>query len=83
MAEQQAEHRRNQEAAIVRSEIRKSFLGQCFAFVVAAALVFGGIFLLYFEKKIAGFGSIGTAVGSAIVVFWMGRRVQSRERTQK
>lgn len=78
MTEAQGEHRRTAEAAIVKEGLIRAQRGQVFGFVIAMTALVGGIVLLFFERSIEGYATIGTGMASLVVAFTIGRVSQAR-----
>jgi uncharacterized membrane protein len=76
MAENQSVHRQELESRVIRHNVRLETLSSTFAFVIAMTVVLGGIFLLYLDKPVAGFGTLLGGLGSLVTVFMIGRRKQ-------
>ena len=47
--------------------------GQVFGFVIAMTALVGGIVLLFFERSLEGYTTIGTGMASLVVAFTIGR----------
>lgn len=73
MTEAQGEHRRAAEAAIVKEGLIRAQRGQVFGFVIAMTALVGGIVLLFFERSLEGYATIGTGMASLVVAFTIGR----------
>ena len=79
MAEQQAQHRRDLEMRVIRTDNLKSLLGTIFAFVIALAGFGGGLYAALFGQPFwGGAVSIGT-LASVVIAFIYGTRYQRRE----
>lgn len=78
MAETQGAHRRMTESAIVDKGLVRAQRGQVFGFVIAMTALVGGIVLLFFERSIEGYATIGTGMASLVVAFTIGRISQAR-----
>ena len=73
MAEAQGAHRRMTESAIVDKGLVRAQRGQVFGFVIAMTALVGGIVLLFFERSLEGYATIGTGMASLVVAFTIGR----------
>lgn len=73
MTEAQGEHRRTAEAAIVKEGLIMAQRGQVFGFVIAMTALVDGIVLLFFERSLEGYATIGTGMASLVVAFTIGR----------
>ena len=79
MAEQQAMHRQDLEAHIIRTDTLKSLLGMVFGFVVALVGFGGGLYAAFAGQPFwGGAVSIGT-LASVVIAFIYGTRVRVRE----
>lgn len=78
MTEAQGAHRRMAEEAIVKESLIRARRGQVFGFVIAMTAILGGIALLFFDKSIQGYATIGTGMASLVVAFTIGRVSQTR-----
>jgi len=83
LAEKQAEHRQTQENKISSSNIRNELIGMIFAFLLAAGVLGGGMFLLFQGKNISGLITITGSLASLVYVFIRGRKEQRKERKKK
>lgn len=83
MAENQSHHRQDLEKKVIQSDVRSSFLGICFAFIITiAALLLAGYCVhagYPYIGLLFGAGSIGSIVGS----FIYGHKVRSEERQKR
>ena len=71
--EEQGRHRRRLENRVTWNNVVGSILGQITGFVLLAGAIGGGVFLLYNNKPVEGFGAIVTAVGGAA---WVLRKAE-------
>ena len=79
MAEQQAMHRQDLEAHIIRTDTLKSLLGMVFGFVIALVGFGGGLYAAFAGQPFwGGAVSIGT-LASVVLAFIYGARVRARE----
>lgn len=77
MAEQQAEHRRLCETALIQAETRSTHLGLIFAFVLGTLGIGGGIYLSLSDHSLAGLTSTIASLGALLGAFIYGRRRES------
>jgi uncharacterized membrane protein len=79
MAENQAQHRQELEASVIRTDNLKSLLGMVFGFVIALVGFGGGLFAAFSGQPFwGGAVSIGT-LASVVIAFIYGTRVRERE----
>ena len=79
MAEQQAQHRQDLEARVIRTDNRQSLLGMIFGFVIAVVGFGGGLYAAFAGQPFwGGAVSIGT-LASVVIAFIYGTRVRARE----
>lgn len=83
MAETQATHRQDIEKRVIKSNTLNQTLGTIFGFIIASAVIAGGIYLISLGASITGFVAIVSALGSLVTVFVKGRSAQDRERREK
>ena len=81
--QEQGEHRRKLEAAVVGKGIMRADRGQVFGFVIAMTALVGGVLLLLFNKSIEGYSTIGTGFTALVAAFTIGRISQARERRRQ
>ena len=83
MAEQQAQHRQDLEARVIRTDNLKSLLGMVFGFVIALVGFGGGLYAAFAGQPFwGGAVSIGT-LASVVLAFIYGTRVREREMKQR
>lgn len=83
MAEQQAMHRQDLEAHIIRTDTLKSLLGMVFGFVIALVGFGGGLYAAFAGEPFwGGAVSIGT-LASVVIAFIYGTRMRQREIQQR
>ena len=83
MAEQQAMHRQDLEAHIIRTDTLKSLLGMVFGFVIALVGFGGGLYAAFAGEPFwGGAVSIGT-LASVVIAFIYGTRMHQREIQQR
>ena len=63
MAEDQSSHRKKMEEKIINSNVFDSRMGLVFGFLIALALIFGGVFLVYNNHSLGYTLTFGTPVG--------------------
>jgi hypothetical protein len=79
MAEQQALHRQDLEAHVIRTDTLPSLLGMVFGFVIALVGFGGGLYAAFAGQPFwGGAVSIGT-LASVVIAFIYGTRVRARE----
>jgi hypothetical protein len=79
MAEQQAMHRQELEAHVIRTDNLKSILGMIFGFIIALVGFGGGLIAAFSGQPFwGGAVSIGT-LASVVIAFIYGTRVRARE----
>jgi uncharacterized membrane protein len=79
MAENQAQHRQELEASVIRTDNLKSILGMVFGFVIALVGFGGGLYAAFAGQPFwGGAVSIGTLT-SVVIAFIYGTRVRERE----
>jgi uncharacterized membrane protein len=79
MAENQAQHRQELEARIIRTDTLKSLLGMMFGFVIALVGFGGGLYAAFAGQPFwGGAVSIGT-LASVVIAFIYGTRARERE----
>jgi len=83
MAERQSAHRQAIERSVIDANCDAQTRGQYFAFVLAAMVVGGGIYLLAQGKSLEGFSAIILAVASLIGALVFSRTEQKKERQEK
>lgn len=82
MAEDQAHHRQEMEATVIKSNSRDSMLGVIFAFILGLVIIGGGIYLAIKGHKYGPWLTLGGAAG-LISVFIYGTRSSKKERVEK
>ena len=80
MAEEQSAHRRSLEGSVVKSNIRRSYIGTIVATVVLPLCVIGGLILVFTGHDTAGATIVVTALGSFAGVYVWGVATQRKER---
>lgn len=83
MAERQSAHRQGIEKSIVDTNCQAQTRGQYFAFILAAMVIAGGVYLLAQGKSLEGFSAIILAVASLIGALVFSRTEQRKERQEK
>ena len=83
MAEEQGEHRRAIEKAVIASKISDSKRGQYFALIIALVAIGGGVLLLVLGITIAGYVTLFVPLSGLIGTFLYGRKKAQDERDQK
>jgi uncharacterized membrane protein len=79
MAEQQAMHRQDLEASVIRTDNLKSLLGMVFGFIIALVGFGGGLYAAFSGQPFwGGAVSIGT-LASVVIAFIYGTRARERE----
>lgn len=79
MAEDQAEHRRKLESAIVESNLKLEVRGQVFGFVIAIVAVIGGIYLMANGHSLSGAATAISALGGLVGLFLWVRHERKQE----
>ena len=79
MAEDQAEHRRKLESAIVESNLKLEARGQVFGFVIAIIAVIGGIYLMANGHSVSGAATAISALAGLVGLFLWVRRERKQE----
>lgn len=74
MAENQSEHRRNQEDNILNAEIKNVNRGQIFGFILLMTCLIGGFILIAFDKNGMGIAAIITAVAGFALSYFYGKK---------
>ena len=83
MAENQAQHRQELEASVIRTDNLKSLLGMVFGFIIALVGFGGGLYAAFSGQPFwGGAVSIGT-LASVVIAFIYGTRVRERETKQR
>ena len=83
MAERQSAHRQQIEKTVIDANCQAQSRGQWFAFILAAMVIGGGVYLLAQGKSLEGFSAIILAVASLIGALVFSRSEQRKERAQK
>ncbi len=81
LAEKQAEHRREIEHLVVKSDGRLQEWGQRFAFALALIGIGGGLYLLNLDKPIGGLAAVMVAACWPLAILLRRRRVGRRNVT--
>ena len=79
MAERQAMHRQDIEKRAVRSNHLRELVGQVFGLIISLTVILGGVYLILYDKPVAGLASIVTTVATLAGVFIYGKRTQKKE----
>ena len=82
-AEKQTDHRIEMEKKVVDSKIKHEYLGWLSASVLALVVVLSGLYLVYLQRNLEGFG---TLVGTGLLyasLFKEGRSAQRKELAEK
>lgn len=79
MAENQSDHRRQLESAIVASNLKLEVRGQVFGFVIAMSAVIGGIYLMANGQSLEGAATAISAVAGLVALFFWVRRERKQE----
>jgi uncharacterized membrane protein len=69
MAEKEQDHRHKLQERRMGGQIWLTGAGQVFAFILAAMMIAGAVYLLATDKPIAGFTTLALGIGSAIGPF--------------
>lgn len=83
MAEKQSDHRISLESRVIKSDIRKSYLGLGAAFVIAMTGIIVGGWLVYTGHDAAGSAFVGAFLTGLVGVFITGTIVRRNERIEK
>lgn len=83
MAESQALHRQELEKEVVSSNCRNQDRGPVLGFVLAAAVIVIGSYLILQGKEVSGLVALLGALAAVIIPFVYGRREQKRELQKK
>lgn len=83
MAEQQSQHRRTLEHAVVTGNVQAEKRGQWLAFVLGVIAIVGGIGLIAAGKDAYGITAIVGALAALSGVFVWGRLRKEKERERK
>ncbi len=83
MAESQTKHRIGLEGLVVRSDVRKSYIGQGAAFIIAMTGFGIGGWLIYSGHDAAGSACVGTPLLGLVGVFITGNASRREERKEK
>jgi uncharacterized membrane protein len=83
MAEEQASHRRNLEAAVITANVRSQQLGQWFGFLLGLAGVVAGTYLVATGRSPEGMTTFLVAVGGLVGVSVYAKSGQQRELARK
>lgn len=79
MAEDQSEHRRKLESAIVESNLKLEVRGQMFGFVIAMSAVIGGVYLMANGQSLEGAATTISAVAGLVGLFFWVRHERKQE----
>ena len=79
MAENQSDHRRQLESAIVASNLKLEVRGQVFGFVIAMSAVIGGIYLMANGQSLEGASTAIAALAGLVGLFFWVRRERKQE----
>ena len=79
MAEKQSTHRMKLEEIVVGAGSRTQLLGMVFSFILSLAVLGVGVFLIYLDRNLAGFGLILFNLTTLAGVFVYGRHTQRKE----
>lgn len=83
MAERQSDHRIQLEKTVILGDSRRSYMGLILAFLLSAAIIGGGIYLIINDHDWAGGLLIGLDLVGLATVFVYGTRSRRAEREQK
>ena len=83
MAEKQSDHRIQMEKTVIVGDSRRSYLGLFLAFILSAAIIGGGIYLLINDHDWAGGVLIGLDVVGLAAVFVYGPKSRRDERERQ
>ena len=83
MAESQVLHRQELEREVINSNCRSQARGPILGFVLAAAVIVIGSYLILQGKEVSGLVALLGALAAVIVPFVYGRREQKRELQKK
>lgn len=82
-AEAQTQHRIEIEKKVIDSDIRKSFLGLIFGFIIGLGGIGGGIYLATFGFDVFGPLLSGGSLISLVAIFIYGTRSRKQEREKR
>jgi uncharacterized membrane protein len=83
MAERQSAHREALEAQMIAANLASQTRGSIFAFLLCLVTILGGMFLIYSGKSGVGLASVIASLAGLASVFFVARREQRKERTEK
>ena len=83
MAEEQSRHRQHLEKRTIEANIQAQKRGQVFGFLVGAAGVLGGFYLVSIGKDGYGIAAVLGSIASLVGVYIYGKERTERERAQK
>ena len=77
--EKQTTHRIDLEKKIVKHDIIQSYFGILIAFIITMTIIIGGIFLIFNDKQISGFGTLFTGLAALVGSFIYGRNALNKQ----
>ena len=77
--EKQTTHRIDLEKKIVKHDIIQSYFGIAIAFIITMTIIIGGIFLIFNDKQISGFGTLFTGLAALVGSFIYGRKALNKQ----
>lgn len=83
MAEKQLDHRMQMEETVVKGDSRRSYLGLTAGFILSAAIIAGGVFLVANGHDMAGGLLVGVNIVGLAGVFVYGTHSRRAERERK
>jgi uncharacterized membrane protein len=83
MAESQHSHRQELEKCVITSNVKAQKLGTILGFIVAMAVVLGGMWLIHEGKSTAGLATTLTALASLVGVFVWSKHEQQKDLQKK
>jgi uncharacterized membrane protein len=83
LAELQAGHRRHIESVAIESDVRRAARGQKLGFILALAIILGGLTLIASGRPAEGLASVIFATASLVAVFVVSKYADSRTRERK
>jgi uncharacterized membrane protein len=83
MAQKQSDHRQFLEKNVITSDIKKSYIGQIFAFILGLFGLAMGTVLIYAGKSVAGTALSGGTLLALVGVFIYGSSARKKERAEK
>ena len=81
--QKQSDHRQFLEKNVITSDIKKSYIGQIFAFILGLFGLAMGTVLIYAGKSVAGTALSGGTLLALVGVFIYGSSARKKERAEK